>query len=137
MDYRDPSAWRGLLLSGGWGRSAHRGDPRGRHVLGIASTACGALSLAGAVAVSMFLTSGLCWYGPRGFSEIGVWLLIQWNSLLVAWLCAGTALAGLASGIASLAARWSLGLTVVGLTLSVAALAATFHAWGLFFWNHL
>ncbi|MDP9882993.1 hypothetical protein J2W21_000472 [Sinomonas atrocyanea] len=137
MDYRDPRSWRGLLLSGGWGRSARRGNPRGRHVLGIASTVCGALSLAGAVTVSMVLTSELGWYGPRGAPEVGAWLLLQWDSLMVVWLCAGTAVAGLGSGIASLAARWSLGLTVVGLTLSVAALAATINAWGLFFFNHL
>lgn len=137
MEHRKHGTWRGLLLSGGWGRSAGRGNPRGRHVLGIASTVCGGLALVGALTVSMVLTSELGWYGPRGAPEVGAWLLLQWDALMVVWLCAGTAVAGVGSGIASLAARWSLGLTVAGLTLSVAALAATFNAWGLFFFNHL
>ena len=135
--YSDPEAWRVLLFSGGWGRAAHRGSPRGRHVLGIASTACGLFALVGAALVSWFLTSGLGWYGPRAMDEVGRWALVQSGALVAAWVCTGAAIAGLACGAASLIARWSLGLTVIGLTLSAAAGATVVQAWGLFFWNHL
>ena len=136
MDWSDPEAWRRLLLGGAWGRAAQAGDPRGRHILGVASSVCGASALAGALAISWFLSSGLGWYGPRAEAELGTWLMVQWNAMYGAWVCAGAALGGLACGISSLFLRWSLGLTLAGIGLSVGAAAATVHAYGQFFWNH-
>ena len=137
MDWSDPEALRRLLLGSAWGRAAHAGNPRGRHILGLASAVCGASALAGALAITWFLSSGLGWYGPRAEDELGSWLLVQWNAMYGAWVCAATAVGGLVCGISSLFLRWSLGLTIAGIALSAGAVAATVNAYGLFFWNHL
>ncbi|GAB4098012.1 hypothetical protein [Sinomonas halotolerans] len=136
MDWADGAAWKALLLSGGWGRAASAGDPRGRRVLGVAAIACGTAALAGALAASQAIGSELGWYGPREVEEVGTWLLVQWSAMYGLWVCGWTALAGLACGIASLAARWSLGLSLAGTGLSLGAAAATVNTYGMFFWNH-
>ena len=137
MDWSDPEAWRRLLLDGGWGRAAHAGDRRGRHILALASAVCGAAALAGALTITWILSSGLGWYGPRAQAELGNWIMVQWSAMYGSWLCLGAAVGGLACGISSLFLRWSLGLTVAGVGLSAGAAVVTVNAYGLFFWNHL